>query len=58
MLQRRRPASAPRRWQRMTRPLGHDLERLNRYPGRYLFHAHKTEFAELGWPRLVQVVES
>jgi FtsP/CotA-like multicopper oxidase with cupredoxin domain len=20
-----------------------------RYPGRYMFHAHKTEFAELGW---------
>jgi FtsP/CotA-like multicopper oxidase with cupredoxin domain len=19
------------------------------YPGRYMFHAHKTEFAELGW---------
>ena len=37
--------------------MGHDLARLNRYPGRYLFHAPKTEFAELGWPGLDQVVE-
>lgn len=25
------------------------LEFRYRYPGRYMFHAHKTEFAELGW---------
>lgn len=25
------------------------------YPGRYMFHAHKTEFAELGWTGLFQV---
>jgi FtsP/CotA-like multicopper oxidase with cupredoxin domain len=28
------------------------------YPGRYLFHAHKTEFAELGWMGLFEVDES
>jgi FtsP/CotA-like multicopper oxidase with cupredoxin domain len=27
------------------------------YPGRYLFHAHKTEFAERGWTGLFQVEE-
>jgi FtsP/CotA-like multicopper oxidase with cupredoxin domain len=26
------------------------------YPGRYMFHAHKTEFAELGWMGLFEVV--
>ena len=26
-----------------------------KYPGRYLFHAHKTEFAELGWTGVFQV---
>ena len=25
------------------------LEFRYKYPGKYLFHAHKTEFAELGW---------
>jgi FtsP/CotA-like multicopper oxidase with cupredoxin domain len=25
------------------------------YPGRYMFHAHKTEFAELGWMGLFEV---
>jgi len=25
------------------------LEFAYKYPGRYMFHAHKTEFAELGW---------
>ena len=34
------------------------LEFRYRYPGRYLFHAHKTEFAELGWTGLFQVVEA
>ena len=34
------------------------LEFRYRYPGRYLFHAHKTEFAELGWTGLFEVVES
>ena len=33
------------------------LELRYRYPGRHLFHAHKTEFAALGWSGLVQVVE-
>jgi FtsP/CotA-like multicopper oxidase with cupredoxin domain len=28
------------------------------YPGRYLFHAHKTEFAERGWTGLFQVEEA
>jgi FtsP/CotA-like multicopper oxidase with cupredoxin domain len=27
------------------------------YPGEYMFHAHKTEFAELGWMGLFEVVE-
>jgi len=27
------------------------------YPGRFLFHAHKTEFAELGWLGLFEVEE-
>jgi FtsP/CotA-like multicopper oxidase with cupredoxin domain len=26
------------------------------YPGQYMFHAHKTEFAELGWMGLFEVV--
>lgn len=26
-----------------------------KYPGRYLFHAHKTEFAELGWTGIFEV---
>jgi FtsP/CotA-like multicopper oxidase with cupredoxin domain len=34
------------------------LEVHYRYPGRYLFHTHKTEFAELGWIGLFQVVEA
>ena len=25
------------------------------YPGRYMFHAHKTEFAELGWMGMFEV---
>lgn len=28
-----------------------------RYPGRFMFHAHKTEFAEKGWMGFFQVVE-
>lgn len=31
------------------------LEFTFRYPGRYMFHAHKTEFAELGWTGIFQV---
>ena len=27
------------------------------FPGKYMFHAHKTEFAELGWMGLFEVVE-
>jgi FtsP/CotA-like multicopper oxidase with cupredoxin domain len=34
------------------------LEFRYRFSGRYLFHAHKTEFAELGWTGLFQVEES
>jgi FtsP/CotA-like multicopper oxidase with cupredoxin domain len=26
-----------------------------RYPGKYMFHAHKTEFAELGWMGMFEV---
>lgn len=31
------------------------LEFRYRYPGKYMFHAHKTEFAELGWTGVFQV---
>ncbi len=27
------------------------------YPGRFMFHAHKTEFAELGWTGVFEVTE-
>lgn len=27
-----------------------------KFPGKYMFHAHKTEFAELGWTGVFQVV--
>ena len=26
-----------------------------KYPGRYLFHAHQSEFAELGWTGIIEV---
>jgi FtsP/CotA-like multicopper oxidase with cupredoxin domain len=28
-----------------------------RFPGMYMFHAHQSEFAELGWMGFFQVVE-
>lgn len=28
-----------------------------KYPGMYMFHAHKTEFAELGWTGLFEVMD-
>jgi len=28
-----------------------------RYPGMYMFHAHNTEFAELGWTGMFDVTE-
>jgi FtsP/CotA-like multicopper oxidase with cupredoxin domain len=31
------------------------LEFSYRFPGRYMFHAHKTEFAELGWTGIFDV---
>ena len=31
------------------------LEFSYRYPGKYMFHAHKTEFAELGWTGVFEV---
>lgn len=34
------------------------LEFSYKYPGMYMFHAHKTEFAELGWTGVFQVEES
>ncbi len=34
------------------------LEFSYRYPGKYMFHAHKTEFAELGWTGLFQVEDT
>jgi len=33
------------------------LEFRYRYPGRYMFHGHKTEFAELGWTGVFDVEE-
>jgi FtsP/CotA-like multicopper oxidase with cupredoxin domain len=27
------------------------------YVGKYMFHAHKTEFAELGWMGFIEVVD-
>lgn len=33
------------------------LEMEFRFPGKFMFHAHKTEFAELGWMGLFEVVE-
>lgn len=32
------------------------LEFTYKYPGKYMFHAHKTEFAELGWTGVFEVV--
>jgi FtsP/CotA-like multicopper oxidase with cupredoxin domain len=34
------------------------LEFRYKYPGKYMFHAHKTEFAELGWSGIFEVEES
>jgi FtsP/CotA-like multicopper oxidase with cupredoxin domain len=33
------------------------LETRFRYPGRYMFHAHQSEFAELGWMGMFEAVE-
>jgi hypothetical protein len=33
------------------------LEFSYKYPGKYMFHAHKTEFAEKGWTGLFLVKE-
>ena len=33
------------------------LEFSYKHPGRYMFHAHKTEFAELGWNGVFVVEE-
>ena len=33
----------------------HMLEFTYREPGRYMFHAHRTEFAELGWMSFFEV---
>ena len=34
------------------------LEFVYKYPGRYMFHAHKSEFADLGWMGLFEVEEA
>ena len=34
------------------------LEFTYQYPGLYMFHAHKTEFAEKGWTGLFKVIDS
>ncbi|MEJ7716577.1 MAG: hypothetical protein WKF31_00905 [Thermoleophilaceae bacterium] len=31
------------------------LEMRFRFPGQFMFHAHKTEFAELGWMGFFEV---
>jgi FtsP/CotA-like multicopper oxidase with cupredoxin domain len=33
----------------------HMLEFTYREPGRYMFHAHQTEFTELGWAGVFEV---
>lgn len=33
------------------------LEFRYKFPGKYMFHAHKTEFAELGWSGIFEVTE-
>jgi FtsP/CotA-like multicopper oxidase with cupredoxin domain len=33
------------------------IETTFRYPGEFMFHAHQSEFAELGWMRLFRAVE-
>jgi FtsP/CotA-like multicopper oxidase with cupredoxin domain len=32
------------------------LETRFRYPGRFMFHAHQSEFAELGWMGFFEAV--
>jgi len=34
------------------------LETRFRYPGRFMFHAHQSEFAELGWMGFFEAVEA
>jgi hypothetical protein len=34
------------------------LEFSYKYPGKYMFHAHKTEFAEKGWTGLFLVKDN
>ena len=33
------------------------LETRFRYPGQFMFHAHQSEFAELGWMGMFEAVE-
>ena len=33
------------------------LEFRYKYPGKYMFHAHVTEFAELGWTGVIEVTD-
>jgi manganese oxidase len=33
------------------------LEMSFKYPGKYMFHAHQSEFAELGWMGMFEVAE-
>ena len=34
------------------------LETRFRYPGPFMFHAHQSEFAELGWMGMFEAVEA
>jgi FtsP/CotA-like multicopper oxidase with cupredoxin domain len=34
------------------------LETRFRYPGQFMFHAHQSEFAELGWMGLFEAAEA
>jgi FtsP/CotA-like multicopper oxidase with cupredoxin domain len=34
------------------------LELTFRHPGRFMFHAHQSEFAELGWMGFFDVAEA
>ena len=36
----------------------HILEMTFKFPGKFMFHAHQSEFAELGWMGLFEVKES
>ena len=56
------PEQAARKAQRATLMLCQGeraiIETTFRYPGDFMFHAHQSEFAELGWMGLFRAVKS